>query len=1290
MLSSCCEGGTTLKGIEMEKSCSECSELAQSLCTLCNKWLCYQCTDVHQHQKAPTTSQYNNVHQQPRPSASQCPDVHQKGSSSLPPTEEGPGPYPCSHLMCHSHRQEPLELFCESCDLLCCSSCHLSSHKNHRVVQIGKALQDQQWLLENLMVQVEDRRSAVENNAKQTEDRLHGVKIAQRKAENQIKMAKMIMMNELNKRANLLIEQLEKISEDFEQRLEDQLQGAIEICRQLDHVQKFITWAMSHHCRNPVLFSKAMISHQMQQLFEPSPHLGSWSPVKIKFNWDASYWTKQISSFGQLTVEGGNRTYPQGLSFPSILRPQPISCLALPSVCYRGRDPSCGYQACCEPQMCCLHGIPNQPDLPVLDKQHVEPNFYNSSCVQPTLISASLPENQHLQRCCGPESSSSFQSSSQCPSVSSSQTMGSLQLNCSRAPSSPLQAAASQPQPKSYFYHQHQREFLLGSQAQPSAEHGILGQGQVHVQCQEKILTSPPVDRNGMLEEEWEERRRGGETNSQTAVVESRKIVDGELQQDRREQPAVQQLQDQSQVSTEAEQQRTGETLMLKDHRDGRSQSPLPGVMDQRSSSLELSVTVSQCGSDVQSSRLSPKSACARRKKRSQSIPPELADPSTSRCTERPTECTHSLEAGPADKCDVAVGPRWRGSSDGVLCITKKPLSDTDPITAHKIKQSSALSYKMEPDHCPTYANEDTECEAKEKCKMSENTHNSQEAQMSLAKSRVPVVCLERLKILVSQLPPHGQRQSDPLPTSGTENSETATQQKMWHDTTNQDTAGSSETIRIAHSLTAPQYVERQSCDPSFTAHSANTDFDCRRLCSAAEVTVPSTNSTYVPPSTSPLDLDSDSDHRTISNVAAISQGDPDFGQRLDSYPSIESDPHADSSSEAEPECLTQDKSADITKTGLCGEPAVVDSESSCDYEADSKLDAGADLLFTQQLGGEAESADVETESDLQPEYDEIFQTELDSDIVSDPPPDSPGSVELEPDRESESEVITDDPQPLCSDQEEETHTGHGHRPILIANLVLPQKGCEEMEEVQLDQDEADMDSEDFCAVCLIGGDLLCCDRCPKVFHLSCHVPSLLSFPSGDWICSLCRDVMQPEVEYDCENKTSVGQASACGLSACDQRKCEKLTLLILSNMLSAPFHEPVSPLARHYYQIIKKPMDLSVIRAKLNKRCSQHYHSPEQFVADVYLMFHNCAKFNYPDSEVAQAGRSLGDFFTSKLKCVFPDRVFPTTEPDSDSDEYDEAYRTADGGFPWPERREQCHRKRKRRNSLKSRRHHF
>uniref|UniRef100_A0A8D3B8Z9 PHD-type domain-containing protein n=1 Tax=Scophthalmus maximus TaxID=52904 RepID=A0A8D3B8Z9_SCOMX len=37
--------------------------------------------------------------------------------------------------------------------------------------------------------------------------------------------------------------------------------------------------------------------------------------------------------------------------------------------------------------------------------------------------------------------------------------------------------------------------------------------------------------------------------------------------------------------------------------------------------------------------------------------------------------------------------------------------------------------------------------------------------------------------------------------------------------------------------------------------------------------------------------------------------------------------------------------------------------------------------------------------------------------------------------------------------------------------------------------------SEDFCGVCLNGGDLLCCDRCPKVYHLACHIPPLTSSP---------------------------------------------------------------------------------------------------------------------------------------------------------------------------------------------------
>ncbi|XP_039882374.1 transcription intermediary factor 1-alpha-like isoform X1 [Simochromis diagramma] len=187
-------------------------------------------------------------------------------------------------------------------------------------------------------------------------------------------------------------------------------------------------------------------------------------------------------------------------------------------------------------------------------------------------------------------------------------------------------------------------------------------------------------------------------------------------------------------------------------------------------------------------------------------------------------------------------------------------------------------------------------------------------------------------------------------------------------------------------------------------------------------------------------------------------------------------------------------------------------------------------------------------------------------------------------------------------------------------------------------------ESEDFCAVCLNGGELLCCDRCPKVYHIGCHIPPLSSFPLGDWVCTLCRSEQEPVEAYDCEIMDSCkGVKAPYTLSNLDQRRCEKLTLLLYCQILSAPFHEPVSPLARNYYQIIKRPIDLSVIRRKLDKSNTLHYFTAEQFVDDILLMFKNCATFNYPDSEVAQAGRNLEMFFLSKLKEIIPDRIFPS-----------------------------------------------
>ncbi|KAG8442664.1 hypothetical protein GDO86_011452 [Hymenochirus boettgeri] len=187
--------------------------------------------------------------------------------------------------------------------------------------------------------------------------------------------------------------------------------------------------------------------------------------------------------------------------------------------------------------------------------------------------------------------------------------------------------------------------------------------------------------------------------------------------------------------------------------------------------------------------------------------------------------------------------------------------------------------------------------------------------------------------------------------------------------------------------------------------------------------------------------------------------------------------------------------------------------------------------------------------------------------------------------------------------------------------------------------------NEDWCAVCQNGGELLCCEKCPKVFHLSCHVPTLMNFPSGEWICTFCRDLSRPDVEYDCDDPSLAEKRKLTGIQSMpplDQRRCEQMLLYLFCHEMSLAFQDPVPLTVPDYYKIIKKPMDLSAIKRKLQLSSGPHYTRPEEFVSDIRLIFKNCLEFNEPDSEVASAGIKLEAYFEELLVNVYRERKFP------------------------------------------------
>ncbi|KAL5614427.1 uncharacterized protein BROUX77_000264 [Berkeleyomyces rouxiae] len=82
---------------------------------------------------------------------------------------------------------------------------------------------------------------------------------------------------------------------------------------------------------------------------------------------------------------------------------------------------------------------------------------------------------------------------------------------------------------------------------------------------------------------------------------------------------------------------------------------------------------------------------------------------------------------------------------------------------------------------------------------------------------------------------------------------------------------------------------------------------------------------------------------------------------------------------------------------------------------------------------------------------------------------------------------------------------------------------------------------------------------------------------------------------------------------------------------INAAFLEPVDPVALdipNYFQVVKKPMDLSTIASKLQ---ASEYQSPKQFISDFDLMFRNCYLFNSPGTPVNVQGKALEKLFRNE-----------------------------------------------------------
>nr|KAF6439372.1 tripartite motif containing 66 [Molossus molossus] len=990
---------------KMARNCSECKEkrAAHILCTYCNRWLCSSCTEEHRHGPAPGGPLFSRA---------------QKGS---PGVNGGSGDFA---LYCPLHTQEVLKLFCETCDVLTCHSCLMVEHKEHRCRHLEEVLQNQRMLLESVTAQVAHKKSSLQTSAKQIEDRIFEVKHQHRKVENQIKMAKMVLMNELNKQANGLIEELEGITNERKRKLEQQLQSIMVLNRQFEHVQNFINWAVCSKTSVPFLFSKELIVFQMQRLLETNCNTDPGSPWSIRFTWEPNFWTKQLASLGCITTEGGQLSQADTPAYGSLQGPSsfyqshqsPVAqqeTLSHPSHKFHS-------SALCSSSVCCSHCSPVSPSL---KGQFPPPSIHQAH---------------------------SFRQ----PSEMVPQQLGSLQ--CSTLLPREKEVPCNPHPPK---------------------------------------LLQPWLETQPSVEPESTSQRLGHQLTSQPNVdIMHHKFELEEMQKDLE--------------------------LLL------QAQQP----------SLQLSQTKS------------------------------------------PQHLQQTI-VGQINYIVRQPAPVQSQSQEDTVQATDEPPASDGPKPSLSLDKNTA--------NLPQSTGEETPHS------VPSLDSTSQHSSPNVVRKSVPPASDMQLDTGADGSPGPGQAAGSLCPGDGDDPSMGNTRCKM-------------------------ESEDSTRCNDSLGQGPMAPGLDVSKdLAIPSELEEPINLSVKKPPVVS-----------VVSTSVSVQQYQNPKEYENFEHGALELDTKENQSIRpynSEPKIPY----VRLERLKIC---ATSSGEMPVFKLKPQKSDQDGSFLLIIECGTESSSMSIK-----------VSQNNL------------PDAIQA-PSLGGRKVTVTS----VAGQQSPEVEGASPEEHRLISRAPGAKKGP-----------PAPIENEDFCAVCLNGGELLCCDRCPKVYHLSCHLPALLSFPGGDWVCTLCRNLTQPEMEYDCENAryNQPGVRAPPGLSVSDQKKCEKLVLSLCCNSLSLPFHEPVSPLARHYYQIIKRPMDLSIIRRKLQKKDPAHYTTPEEVVSDVRLMFWNCAKFNYPDSEVAEAGRCLEVFFEGWLKEIYPEKHFAQPrQEDSDSEEVSsESGCSTPQGFPWP-----------------------
>ncbi|KAM6152775.1 nuclear autoantigen Sp-100 [Erethizon dorsatum] len=168
------------------------------------------------------------------------------------------------------------------------------------------------------------------------------------------------------------------------------------------------------------------------------------------------------------------------------------------------------------------------------------------------------------------------------------------------------------------------------------------------------------------------------------------------------------------------------------------------------------------------------------------------------------------------------------------------------------------------------------------------------------------------------------------------------------------------------------------------------------------------------------------------------------------------------------------------------------------------------------------------------------------------------------------------------------------------------------------------------CEVCSQGGQLYCCDTCPKSYHENCHIPPV-DTERDPWSCIFCKT---KAIRKRCRESQPCHQESEVLMKKMgneEQLKCELLLLKVYYYAESTFFF-----VTRYYTkgEILgqQERMCFNKIKTRLNEK---KYLQVKEFVQDIRLIFQN-QKALHRDKKFSKQACTLEAKFEKNFKNIF------------------------------------------------------